>query len=61
MKNGVDFIGVGAVIRDHDGMVKGVLARRYYGVFSPFIAEKIALREGLKFALSLNCQPRSPC
>ncbi|PON68744.1 Ribonuclease H-like domain containing protein [Parasponia andersonii] len=61
MKNGVNFIGIGAVIRVHDGVVKGALARCYYGVFSPFIAEYIAFREGLKFALSLNCQPRSPC
>lgn len=45
-----DYIGVGAVVRDAEGVVWACLAKKLPGSFSSFIAECIALREGLVFA-----------
>lgn len=48
---GLDFVAVGAIIRDDQGFVMGAMAKKVYGLFSPFfIAECLAIREGLCFA-----------
>ena len=42
-------IGVGAVIQDHRGFIHGIMPRAMIGRFSPYVAEFIALLEGLIF------------
>ena len=54
---GVDHIGIGAVLRDEKGIILGAVAKSLEGSFSPFLAECIALREGLIFAKDLNLGP----
>ncbi|GMN68400.1 hypothetical protein TIFTF001_037459 [Ficus carica] len=46
------FVGVGAVVRDSDGVVIACLARKLVGSFPPLTAEFLALREGLEFVAS---------
>ena len=50
-----DHIGIGAAIRDEEGLILGVMAKSVEGSFSPFLAECIALREGLRFAKEIEC------
>ena len=45
-----DVIGVGGVIRAHDGVVLGAFTRRITGRFDAFTAELVAIRTGLLFA-----------
>ncbi|GMN53271.1 hypothetical protein TIFTF001_022415 [Ficus carica] len=47
---GLDKIGPGAVIRDSHGFVMGAMSKSVSGIFSPFLAECMATREGLQFA-----------
>ncbi|CAI9757751.1 unnamed protein product [Fraxinus pennsylvanica] len=47
---GEHYIGIGAVIRDHEGVVVSACSQRMVGGFQPEVAEAIALREGLLFA-----------
>ncbi|PON60600.1 Ribonuclease H-like domain containing protein, partial [Parasponia andersonii] len=44
-------IGVGMVIRDHLGSVRAALSTRLQGAYSVFLAECVAVREGLRFAI----------
>ncbi|GMN43800.1 hypothetical protein TIFTF001_012998 [Ficus carica] len=48
-------IGIGAAIRDDKGSFLGALAISVEGSFSPFVAECLALREGLRFAKEIEC------
>lgn len=52
VREGSEFRGVGAVIRDHTGAVVACLSRKIHGSFSPVAAECLAIREGLLFAVS---------
>ena len=54
---GVDHIGIGAVLCDEKGIILGAIAKSLDGSFSPFLAECIALREGLIFAKDFNSGP----
>ncbi|GMN28758.1 hypothetical protein TIFTF001_041220 [Ficus carica] len=47
-----EFVGIGAVIRDAAGTVISCLSKRVAGLFSPHVAECIALREGLEMAMA---------
>ena len=47
-----DHIGLGAVVRDSRGYVFGLMSKSIPGMFSPYIAECIALLEGLRIARS---------
>ncbi|GMN21284.1 hypothetical protein TIFTF001_050116 [Ficus carica] len=49
-----DHIGKGAVIRDEKGRMLGAMAKSVEGTFSSFLAECIALREGLMMAKELE-------
>ncbi|GMN44999.1 hypothetical protein TIFTF001_014195 [Ficus carica] len=49
-KMGLDFAGIGAVIRDAASVVISCLSKRVAGLFSPHVAECIAMREGLEMA-----------
>ncbi|GMN26456.1 hypothetical protein TIFTF001_001317 [Ficus carica] len=51
---GSDHIGIGAVIHDEKGLILGAVAKSVEGTFSPFLAECIALREGLMIAKELE-------
>ena len=42
--------GLGAVVRDFQGNALGIMAKRVDGCFSPYMAECLALLEGLQFA-----------
>ena len=44
------FFGVGAIIRDAQGVERARLAKTILEAHSPFVAECLALREGLEFA-----------
>ena len=48
--------GIGALIRDEYGKVVGALSKRLPNPYSAFVAECIAIREGLCFAKSLGLQ-----
>ncbi|GMN66693.1 hypothetical protein TIFTF001_035757 [Ficus carica] len=52
---GSDHIGIGAAIRDEKGSILGAVAKSVEGFFSPFLAECLALREGLSFAKEIEC------
>ena len=52
---GSDRIGIGAAIRDEKGSILGAMAKSLEGSFSPFLAECLALREGLSFAKEIEC------
>ncbi|GMN71738.1 hypothetical protein TIFTF001_055958 [Ficus carica] len=54
VRMGNDEVGIGAIIRDSEGMVVAGFGRRVTGFFSPHIAECLALREGLSFDLVLG-------
>ncbi|GMN68764.1 hypothetical protein TIFTF001_037815 [Ficus carica] len=54
VSSGSDHIGIGAVIRDEKGRILGAMAKSVEGTFSPFLAECIALREGLMMAKELE-------
>ncbi|GMN21286.1 hypothetical protein TIFTF001_050117 [Ficus carica] len=51
---GSNHIGIGAVIRDEKGRILGAMAKSMERTFSPFLAECIALREGLMLAKELE-------
>ncbi|GMN25608.1 hypothetical protein TIFTF001_000990 [Ficus carica] len=51
---GSDHIGIDVVIRDEKGISLGAVAKSVEGTFSPFLAECIALREGLMIAKELE-------
>ncbi|GMN68653.1 hypothetical protein TIFTF001_037708 [Ficus carica] len=51
---GSDHIGIGAVIRDNKGRILGTMEKSVEGTFSPFLAECIALHEGLMIAKELE-------
>ena len=46
VKTGFEFVGIGAVIRNAAGTVISCLSKRVAGLFSPHVAECIALRKG---------------
>ncbi|GMN34653.1 hypothetical protein TIFTF001_004807 [Ficus carica] len=48
---GLEFVGIGAIIRDEACFVMGAMAKKVPGVFSPLLAECIAIREGLQPAM----------
>ncbi|GMN28393.1 hypothetical protein TIFTF001_041162 [Ficus carica] len=50
-----DHIGIGAAIRDDKGSILGAVAKSVEGSFSPFVAECLALCEGLRFAKEIEC------
>ncbi|GMN54733.1 hypothetical protein TIFTF001_023860 [Ficus carica] len=52
----VEEVGIGALIRDSEGMVVAGFARRVTSLFSSHIVEYIALWEGLSFAQDLGLQ-----
>ncbi|GMN49447.1 hypothetical protein TIFTF001_018610 [Ficus carica] len=43
--------GLGAIIRDSQGVALGAMAKKVPGFFSPFTAECLAIREGFQFAV----------
>lgn len=47
---GVPSVAVGAVVRNHSGVVIAALSRRLEGGFSAAVAELLAIREGLQLA-----------
>ncbi|GMN66206.1 hypothetical protein TIFTF001_035268 [Ficus carica] len=47
---GLDFVGLGAVMRDDSGFVMGAMAKKVHGIYSPHLAECLAIRYGLQFA-----------
>ena len=51
---GSDHIGIGAAIRDEKGLILDAVAKSVEESFSPFLAECIALREGLRFAKEIK-------
>ncbi|GMN45119.1 hypothetical protein TIFTF001_014327 [Ficus carica] len=50
-----DHIGIGAAIRDDKGSILGAVAKSVEGSFSPFVAECLAIREGLRFVKEIEC------
>ena len=52
--SGSDHIGIGAIIWDEKGRILGAVAKSVEGTFSPFLAECMALREGLMIAKELE-------
>ncbi|GMN53841.1 hypothetical protein TIFTF001_022971 [Ficus carica] len=46
----LEFIGVGIVARDEEGVVMSFLSRRIFGKFSPHLGECLAVREGVFLA-----------
>ncbi|GMN37351.1 hypothetical protein TIFTF001_006731 [Ficus carica] len=54
VSSGSDHIGIGTVIRNENGRIYGSLAKSVDETFSPFLAECIALCEGLKIAKMLE-------
>ncbi|GMN53173.1 hypothetical protein TIFTF001_022317 [Ficus carica] len=48
-------IGIGAAIRDEKGSILGAVAKSVEGSFFLFLAECLALREGLSFAKEIEC------
>ncbi|PON59199.1 hypothetical protein PanWU01x14_161260 [Parasponia andersonii] len=53
---GYTYVRVGAVIRDHLGSIVAAVATRPVGSFGVFIAECLALYEGLQFCLASNLE-----
>ncbi|GMN48714.1 hypothetical protein TIFTF001_017883 [Ficus carica] len=47
-----EFIGLGLVARDENGVVLGAVARQMFGTFSPYFGECMAVREDVWFAQS---------
>ncbi|GMN61109.1 hypothetical protein TIFTF001_030186 [Ficus carica] len=54
MISSANFVGVGGIVRDHDGFVCVTLAKTILSSFGPFTAECIALQEGLTFVRDLG-------
>ncbi|KAK0603295.1 hypothetical protein LWI29_003462 [Acer saccharum] len=54
IRDGFPFIGLGAVIRDHNGDVLAAVSKPMIGLFNAEIGEFLALREGLLLAKRLN-------
>lgn len=50
------FAGAGGVVRDLNGTVIACFAKKLVGSFSPYVAECLALREGLEFATACGLQ-----
>nr|XP_023884938.1 uncharacterized protein LOC111997115 [Quercus suber] len=44
-------VGIGVVVRDHFGVVRAALSRKFHGLLGPLAAEAKAMEEGLPFAL----------
>ncbi|POO00893.1 Ribonuclease H-like domain containing protein [Trema orientale] len=51
------FIGIGVVVRDCIGMVLCASSLKFAGHLSPFLAECVAVREGIKFAINHGLSP----
>ncbi|PON76779.1 Ribonuclease H-like domain containing protein [Trema orientale] len=51
------FIGIGAVVRDCHGIVLGTSSLKFAGHLSSFLAEYVAVREGIKFAIDYGLSP----
>ncbi|PON60210.1 Ribonuclease H-like domain containing protein [Trema orientale] len=51
------YFSIGAVVRDHEGVVVAALARGVNGVLLVENAELIALHKGLRFAIDVGCSP----
>ena len=54
VRDGFDFIGLGAVIRNYKGEIVAAIFKPLQGDFSAELGEFLALREGLLLAKSLN-------
>ncbi|PON83892.1 Ribonuclease H-like domain containing protein [Trema orientale] len=52
-------VGVGIIVRDNFGMIVAAVTRKITGFFSPFLAECIAVRDGLHFCVKLNLPIRT--
>ncbi|KAK2661430.1 hypothetical protein Ddye_000004 [Dipteronia dyeriana] len=50
-------VGVGVVIRDHLGQVMGTAALKLEASYSPKLAEAVAIRRGIEFALEIGLVP----
>lgn len=53
---GGTFAGIGGVARDSSETVVACFAKRLVGSFSPYVAECLAVQEGLKFAMACGLQ-----
>ena len=47
-------IATGAIARDDNGVVRGILLKGHTGINSPRVAEAIAIREGLNLGIAMN-------
>ena len=43
-------MGIGVVVRDHFGVVRATLSRKFHGLLGPLETEAKAMEEGLRFA-----------
>ena len=50
MDSSLEYIGIGVVAKDKDGVVLSFLARRIFGKFSPHLGECLAVRKGVCLA-----------
>lgn len=50
----MDYLGVGVVARDGQGIVLGAASRHVFQSFSPHVGECLVVREGAWFACSLG-------
>lgn len=55
----MEFAGVRAITRDEASFVLVATAKKVPGVFSPLLAECIAIREGLQFAIDSGLRVQS--
>ncbi|KAI9160517.1 hypothetical protein LWI28_008908 [Acer negundo] len=54
IREGLPLIGLGAVIRDHNGVIIAAMSKPLQGSFNAEIGEFLALREGLLLAKKSN-------
>ncbi|PON69778.1 hypothetical protein PanWU01x14_085620 [Parasponia andersonii] len=54
MNSGSRHIDIGAVIRDSNGLVCGAFSSTLMGCSDTYVAECLAIREGVRFALQNN-------
>ncbi|GMN74185.1 hypothetical protein TIFTF001_055776 [Ficus carica] len=54
VKQHLNYVGIGVVMRDDEGVVLHAFSKRILGVFSPHVAECLAAREGSSLATSLG-------
>ena len=50
-------IGIGIIVRNHDGLVMGFFTRIVSALFSPQIEEAAAMLRGIKFAIDTELLP----